>query len=273
MTALAIPFPNIDPVAITFGPLHLKWYGLSYMAGLLLGWLYIRRLVGDPQLWRHDKTPFGLEAVDDLLLYVAIGVILGGRIGHVLLYQPGHYLQHPQEILAVWNGGMAFHGGLLGTTLAMQIFARRNSVSMWSVMDLVAATVPIGLFFGRVANFINAEIIGSPSSVPWAIVFPGAGPEPRHPSMLYEAALEGLALFLILRWFTHRQGSLKSPGLTAGIFVIGYGAFRIFCEFFKITGENIIVEGAPLTMGMAYSLPMLLIGFYFVWRARSGKTA
>ena len=271
MTLLAIPFPQIDPVALQLGPVAIRWYGLAYAAGLILGWLYIRRLLSTTHLWKGDKAPMSADDVDELLLWVTAGVIIGGRLGHILFYQSGYYFSHPAEIFAIWKGGMSFHGGLLGTGLAMLLFARRHGVSVWPVMDLVSAAVPIGLFFGRIANFINAEIVGSPTQMPWGMIFPGWGSEPRHPAMLYEAALEGLALFLVLRVFTHSLQSLKSPGLTTGIFLVGYSIARIFCEIFKIVDYRLIVDGWPFTKGMVYSVPMLLIGIWFIMRARSAR--
>ncbi len=264
MSMLAIPFPAIDPVAIAVGPVAIKWYGLAYATGLLLGWIYIKRLLSTDRLWRGGKPPFAADIADDLFVWVALGVVLGGRLGHILLYEPGYYLSHPLEILKIWQGGMAFHGGLVGSIVAMWLFARRQGVDALSVMDLVAAAVPLGLFFGRTANFINAEIVGRVSDVPWAMVFPGAGPLPRHPVQLYEAALEGLVLFLVLRWLTHSRRSLMTPGLTGGAFLLGYGAFRIVCELFKEDYSG-LWGSSLLTSGMLYSLPMLIVGGLAMW--------
>jgi phosphatidylglycerol:prolipoprotein diacylglycerol transferase len=270
---LAIPYPAIDPIALQIGPVAVRWYGLAYVAGLLLGWLYLKRLVSTPRLWRDEKPPFSPELADDLFIWVAIGVIVGGRLGHVLLYEPGYYLSNPLQILYVWQGGMAFHGGMLGTILAMYLFARRQGVSALSVMDTVSAAVPIGLFFGRIANFINAEIVGSVTTVPWGIVFPGYGDQPRHPAMLYEAALEGAALFLILRYLIYRQRALATPGLIGAAFLAGYGGFRIVCEFFKYDEYRTIVSDGWLTTGMIYSIPMALFGLvaYLVLRPRTAS--
>ena len=170
----AIPFPNIDPVALQIGPVAIKWYGLAYSPGLLLGWLYIRRLLSEPQLWAADRPPFEVAKVDDLLLYITAGVVLGGRLGFVIFYEPSYYLANPQDIIAVWKGGMAFHGALVGCIIAIWAFAHRNSVNPWSTGDLVTAAVPIGLFFGRIANFINGELFGRPTRLPWGMVFPEA---------------------------------------------------------------------------------------------------
>lgn len=273
MHIMVIPYPAIDPVALQLGPLAIKWYGLAYMAGLLLGWLYIKRLVQQPELWRDRKAPFTVDLVDDLFLYVAIGVIVGGRLGNVLLYEPMYYMSNPLEVFKVWKGGMAFHGGLLGTVLAMWLFARRHNVTALSVMDLVAAAVPFGIFFGRIANFINAEVVGSPSNVPWAMVFPAYGPVPRHPSQLYEAALEGAAVFLILRWLTHTRLRLHHPGTVGAVFLISYGAARIFCEMFKIDEYRALLGSLPLTSGMAYSVPMIVAGLVALWMIKGKSRA
>lgn len=275
MTLLAIPFPEFDPVAVSIGPLAIKWYGLSYLAGLILGWMYIRRLLGTPRLWNNSVAPFGVSKVDDLLLYVTLGVVLGGRLGYVFLYEPSTYLANPLDILAVWKGGMSFHGAFIGSALAIWLFARRSGVSMLSTTDLCTAAVPIGLFFGRLANFINGELFGRVTDVPWAMVFPHAAalhptvePATRHPSQLYEAALEGLALFVILRLLTHSFGALKSPGLVTGVFLVGYAFARGFSEIFREPHAVHFFNIGPFTAGQVYCLPMLLLGLYFIWRAR-----
>jgi phosphatidylglycerol---prolipoprotein diacylglyceryl transferase len=271
-----IPFPGIDPVAIQLGPVAIKWYGLAYLAGLVLGWLYIKRLLSEPTLWANNKPPFEPAKVDDLLLYITAGVVLGGRLGFVIFYEPSYYLGHPQDIIAVWKGGMAFHGALVGCAVAIWAFAQRNGVSGWSTADLCTAAVPIGLFFGRLANFINGELYGRPSTVPWAMVFPEAAihfpeiePTPRHPSQLYEAALEGLALFLVLRLLTHHFGALKRPGLVSGTFLIGYALARSISEEFRQPHFAHAFNVGPLTAGIAYSIPMLLAGVALVYYART----
>ena len=280
MSLLAIPFPEIDPVALQIGPLAIKWYGLAYVAGLLLGWLYIRRLLVETRLWPNGEPPFAASRADDLLLFMTVGVVLGGRLGFVLLYEPGHYLTHPLDILAIWQGGMAFHGALLGCGLAIWLFAHWNKVSPFSAMDLTAAAVPIGLFFGRLANFVNGELYGRPTEVPWGMVFPytrllspGTEPAPRHPSQLYEAFFEGLVLFLLLRWLTHRRDALKSPGLTTGAFLMGYGIARSFSELFREPDPSHLFTVGLLTPGIVYSIPMILLGLWFIWMARTKAVA
>ncbi len=262
---MAIPFPQIDPVALQVGPIAIRWYGLAYAAGFLGGWYYISRLIKNPTLWSEVKPPPPATAIDSLIIYVVLGVVIGGRLGHVLFYEPSFYLQHPLEILQPWKGGMAFHGGLIGTIIAIWLFARIHHVAVWSVFDLAAAAVPIGIGLGRLANFINGEVVGSVSSVPWAMVFPNWGPEARHPAMLYEAVLEGAVLFGVLYWLIHNRFTLRWPGLTSGWFLLLYGAFRIFCELFKIADFRLVLPPAPITKGMVLSLPMLLLGLLLVY--------
>lgn len=267
MLPLAITYPNIDPVAFELGPFSVKWYGLAYMTGLLFGWWYIKRLVSEQRLWRRDTPPFGPLAVDDLLLAITLAVIIGGRLGQVLLYDPGHYLSHPLEILQVWRGGMAFHGALIASALAIWLFARWHKVDWRSVADLCCAAVPFGILLGRLANFINSEHWGRPSSVAWAMIFPNGGNFTRHPSQLYEAALEGLVLLVITRYLTHHVLALKRPGLVAGVWLVWYGLARAFVEVFR-EPENIhALNLGPFTAGQFYSVPMLLFGAWLIWRA------
>jgi phosphatidylglycerol:prolipoprotein diacylglycerol transferase len=271
----AIPFPNFDPVALQIGPVAIKWYGLAYLAGLLFGWLYIRRLLARHDLWADGRPPFTPAMVDDLLLYITAGVVLGGRLGFVLFYEPGYYLANPQDIIAVWKGGMSFHGALAGCAVAVAIFAHRNGVNGWSTADLCTASVPIGLFFGRIANFINGELFGRPTTAPWGMVFPEAQlhypavePTPRHPSQLYEAALEGLVLFLALRLLTHRYGALKRPGTITGAFLAGYALARSIAEVFREPHFAHALNVGPLTAGIVYSIPMLIAGLAILYLAR-----
>lgn len=275
---LALTYPHIDPVAFQIGPVAVKWYGLSYMAGLLLGWLYIRRLLATPHIWANGKAPFPVEMVDDLLMYMTLGVIIGGRLGSVLFYEPGYYVQHPLEILQVWKGGMAFHGALIGTGVAIWLFARAKGVSMWSSMDVCAAAVPIGLMFGRLANFINGELFGRPTTMPWGMVFPhvadvypqfaGIEPTTRHPSQLYESLSEGLLLFLVIRVLTHVLGGLKKPGLAVGTFLVGYAIARSTCEMFRQPDPLHAFTAGIFTPGITYSIPMLILGAWFIHMAR-----
>jgi len=280
--AAILPFPDIDPVAVSLGPISVHWYGLAYVAGILLGWFYAGRLVNNGKLWLNDTAPMTRQHLDDFILWVAFGIVLGGRIGYILFYDLGPVLANPVRAIEVWNGGMSFHGGLIGTTIAMILFARRNQIPAWSLFDTVAAVAPIGLFFGRIANFINGELWGRVSDVPWAMVFCSphviaahngvcpAGPDPRHPSQLYEAGIEGILLFLVLFILTRWALALKKPGTVSGIFVIGYAFSRIFVEFFRQPDEQLgyLLGTNWLTMGMVLSLPMVAIGLWAVIRAR-----
>ncbi|CAJ0850938.1 Phosphatidylglycerol--prolipoprotein diacylglyceryl transferase [freshwater sediment metagenome] len=259
MPFFVLPFPVVDPVAVHLGPFPIRWYALAYIAGFICAWIGMRMLVGADSLWRPGQSRPSREAVDDLIVYTAFGVIIGGRLGHVLIYDPGFYLAHPLEILQTWKGGMAFHGGLVGVIVGMALFARKYATPFLTVADICATVTPIGLFFGRLANFIKPEMWGRETDVPWAMVFPQAGDAPRHPSQLYEAGLEGIALLALLL-VVARAGGLKRPGLVTGLFGVGYGLARIFCEFFR--EPDPVQEALPngLTMGMALSAPLILIG-------------
>ena len=258
---LAIPFPNIDPVLVQLGPFAIRWYALAYITGIVGGWLLIRRLVRRPG-WTVDAT-----AIDDLVLYVTLGVILGGRIGYVLFYQSGWYLSHPLEILQVWRGGMSFHGGLVGVILALVLFARQNRLPLLEIADLAAAVAPLGLLLGRVANFINGELWGRPTDVPWAVVFPHAGPEPRHPSQLYEAVLEGLVLLAVTQALAWRPRRPEHAGRIGGAFLVGYALARVVVELFREPDAQLGFLLGGLTMGQLLSLPMLAGGLYLLARA------
>ena len=272
MPLLTLPFPDIKAVAFWLGPFPVKWYGLAYAAGLLLGWQYVRRMLQTARLWPGNKAPFDVEKADDLLIYIAAGVVLGGRLGYVIGYKPEVYLAHPLEIFSVWNGGMSFHGGFLGSVIAMLVFWRRNNCALLPVIDLVGAAVPIGLFFGRLANFINAELWGRPSNVRWAMIFPGteAGGVPRHPSQLYEATLEGLVLFAVGWWLIYKRDALKRPGLVAGVFTAGYGCARSISEWFREPDYAHWATSANglMTPGILYSLPLIAAGVLLVQHVR-----
>ncbi|WJH40395.1 prolipoprotein diacylglyceryl transferase [Aliirhizobium terrae] len=266
-----LPFPNIDPVAFSIGPLAIHWYGLAYVAGILLGWFYARKLIERPDLWKGDAAPMTKTHLDDFLVWIAAGIVLGGRTGYVLFYDFARMIESPIRIIEIWNGGMSFHGGLIGATLAMIFFAKKNSIPVWSMFDIVAAVVPIGLLFGRIANFINGELWGRLSTMPWAIVFPTGGLGARHPSQLYEAGLEGIVLLLVLALLIFRFKALRTPGIISGVFVIGYAFSRIFVEFFREPDAQLgyLLGTGWLTMGMVLSLPMVAIGVWAVIRAKT----
>ena len=301
-----ISFPELSPELFSvslFGmEFALRWYALAYIAGLLLGWRLIVALVRHSTLWPADTPPMKPAQVEELLTWVILGVVLGGRLGFVLFYRPGYYLANPAEILAVWQGGMSFHGGLLGVVIAVWLFTGRHAIPRLSAADALAVAAPPGLLFGRIANFINGELWGRPSEAPWAMKFPTmcAAPElqgctvagewfyygdelARHPSQLYEAALEGLVLGLLLLWMATRRGALKRPGLIAGTFFAGYGIARFIVEYFReadaqfVTPDNpigfVIGEGTVgVTMGQLLSLPMVLLGFALVAFALRGSS-
>jgi len=257
----AIPFPAIDPVIISFGPVAIRWYSLAYIAGLVLGWRLLRRLVQRP------PDVAGMEQVDDYLVWATLGVILGGRLGYVLFYNFEIYLSNPLAILAVWQGGMSFHGGLLGVICATILFCRRRGIDLWPFADRVACVAPIGLFFGRLANFINGELFGRVTDVSWAMVFPRGGPDPRHPSQIYEALGEGLVLFVVLMWLVRSEPLRRRPGYLTGVFLTGYGIARNGVEFFRQPDVHIGFLSFGSTTGQWLSVPLILAGLWLVLRS------
>ncbi|MGE0254291.1 MAG: prolipoprotein diacylglyceryl transferase [Alphaproteobacteria bacterium] len=258
-----LPFPAFDPVAIAIGPFAIRWYALAYIAGLLAGWWWAARLA------RLPGSAVPPAKLGDFLTWAIVGIIAGGRLGYVLFYQPSHFLAHPVEIVYLWQGGMSFHGGLAGIIAAIILFARANSIPVLALGDLVAAAGPIGLFLGRLANFVNGELFGRPTDVPWAIVFPNGGPEGRHPSQLYEAALEGVVLFAVLAVLMYRPWVRARPGIVAGGFVAGYGIARFIVEFFRQPDAFLGFLAFGATMGQLLSLPLIAIGAGFiVWGLR-----
>ena len=261
-----MPFPDFDPVLLQIGPFAIRWYALAYVAGILVGWRYVAGLIKNQALWGPRGAPATIPQVDDLILWITLGIILGGRLGHVFFYTPSLIFTDPLEVVKVWNGGMSFHGGALGVLIAVFIFTRVNQIDVLRLGDAITAAAPIGLFFGRIANFINGELWGRPTDVPWAFVFPHAGIMPRHPSQLYEAALEGLVLFLILRWATHGAKLLQRRGVVAGIFLLGYATFRTFIENFREPDNYLPNFPLGLTMGMMLSAPMFIGGAWLIWR-------
>lgn len=265
---MAIAFPDIDPIAIEIGPLAIRWYALAYIAGLLGGWWYARWLVRRPP---HAMKP---EQVDDFLVWATLGVVLGGRLGYVLFYKPAYFLANPADIIAVWQGGMSFHGGLLGVAAATVLFSRRHRLTLPAVGDVIAMVAPLGLFFGRIANFINGELFGRPApDFPYAVVFPHGGPVPRHPSQLYEAVLEGLLLFIVMHLLWRVPAVRQRPGTLVGVFLIGYGLARIVAEAFREPDAHLGYLWAGATMGQLLSIPMVLAGVAVVAVAGRRKAA
>jgi len=271
MPFLAIAFPVFDPIAIQIGPIAIRWYALAYISGIVLGWIYARALLKNEKLW-GGPAPISLTQLDDFILWVTVGIIVGGRTGYVLFYNLGFFIQHPAEIFELWKGGMSFHGGFLGCVAAVTLFARLNNISILSLGDITTAVGPIGLFLGRLANFINSELWGRTAdpSLPWAMVFPNGGPLPRHPSQLYEAALEGILLFTVLAVMI-RLGALKRPGLILGSFIAIYALARITGEMFREPDPQLGFLWGGLTMGMLLSVPMIIAGLMLVvlpWRCK-----
>lgn len=286
-----LQFPNINPYvpllgpyqfalgSWRIGPIGVRWYALAYIAGIVLGWRYCVRLVKTPALWGARQPTATPAQIDDLVLWLTLGVVVGGRLGSMLFYNTHVLFTHPLEMFKIWNGGMSFHGGLIGVTLAILLFARANKIDILRLGDLVAPCVPFGLFFGRIANFINGELWGRVTHAPWGMVFCNqtilnayghceAGTEPRHPSQLYEAALEGIVLFLILRFATHRWKWLQRQGALVGLFLFCYALFRILLENVRQPDEGMPNFPLGLTMGMILSIPMMLLGVWLIWRSR-----
>jgi phosphatidylglycerol:prolipoprotein diacylglycerol transferase len=267
-----LPFPAIDPVMFSIGPLAIRWYALAYIVGIIAGWLYARSIIASKPLW-GGQAPLTSVDFDDFIIWVTLGIILGGRVGYVLFYNFGHFTTHPLEILELWNGGMSFHGGFIGTGIAIVLFALRRGVPMLSLSDVVTAVAPIGLFLGRLANFINGELWGRPTDVWWAMVFPNGGPIPRHPSQLYEAALEGVLLFAVLTALVWMGGALKRPGLVTGAFATGYGVARIVCELFREPDVQLGFLWGGLTMGTLLCIPLILVGVVLLGHALTREPA
>ena len=282
-----MPFPEFDPVLIHLGPLPIRWYALAYVAGIVLGWWYASRLVKTPRVW-GGRSPVTPTQLDDLVLWIVLGIILGGRLGYALFYKPVMYAQlftgdtlgERFELFQLWTGGMSFHGGFLGVALAIILFARAQKIDMLRLGDLVAPVVPIGLGFGRIANFINGELWGRETTVPWAVRFCNdriqqmygfcpAGDAPRHPSQLYEAGLEGIVLFGLLSLAIWKGRLLAKPGYVTGLFLVGYGVCRALLENVREPDYGMPDFPLGLTMGMMLSIPMILVGLWLIWRARS----
>jgi phosphatidylglycerol---prolipoprotein diacylglyceryl transferase len=265
-----LPFPPVDPVLFQVGPFAVRWYALAYIAGLLFASWYMKRLVSNARLWGSVKPSMTVPQVDDFFLWSVLGVVAGGRLGYVLFYKPLHYLTHPWEIPMMWDGGMSFHGGFLGVVAVCYLYGRRIGTGLDRMLDLGAASVPVGLGLGRLANFINSELWGRPTDVPWAFVFPVDPMQlPRHPSQLYEAVLEGLLLFIAVRIATHRHGALQHAGRASGIFALGYGLSRILVEFFREPDPFLGYFAGFITMGMILSVPLCLVGIWLLLRSRA----
>jgi phosphatidylglycerol:prolipoprotein diacylglycerol transferase len=256
-----LPFPDIDPVIVKLGPLAVSWYSLSYVTGILIGWAYATKLVKTNRLGISPKN------IEDFIAWVIIGIILGGRFGYVLIYDPAKYFASPIEILKTYEGGMSFHGGILGYIFVAYVFSKKYHISFIALTDISAVVTPIAIALGRTANFINSELYGRVTDVPWAVIFPGSDLQPRHPSQLYEAALEGVVLFFIL-FYAAKHKALGKRGLTSGLFLIFYSIFRSIVELFREPDVHIGFIKYGLTMGQLLCVPMLLLGIYLILQAR-----
>lgn len=256
-----LEYPVIDPVALQIGPVLIRWYSLAYIVGIVGGWLLIGRM-------NKRSAVLKKEQYDALMTYGILGIILGGRLGYVLFYNLPHFIQHPSEILMVWQGGMSFHGGMLGTIFAILLFSRIHKVEFFKLMDMMAAVAPIGILLGRLANFVNGELFGRVTDSPFGMVFPHGGPEPRYPSQLFEAATEGLLLFIVLTVLFWVCNSWKKPGLICGAFLLVYGLGRIFSEHFREPDVQIGYFAGGITMGQILSIPMIIYGLYLIFNAK-----
>ena len=253
---------GVGPTALDLGFFQLRWYSLAYLAGIVLGWWYLLKLLAQP------GAPMARRHADDLVFYATLGIILGGRLGYVLFYRPEFYFRNPVDIVRLWDGGMSFHGGVIGVSLAILWLARRNGLNWLRIHDYVACCVPFGLFLGRLANFANGELWGRVSDVPWAMVFPHAGPEPRHPSQLYQAVLEGICLFVLLQVLVRIPAVRARPGTLSGVFLAGYGVARLVGEVFRQPDAHLGFLAGGITMGQLLSLPMVAVGAWLILRAR-----
>lgn len=259
-----MPFPNIDPVAFHLGPIAIHWYGIAYVVGILGWWRYT--------LWLSDKYPqITRKDIDDFIVWAVFGVVLGGRLGYVLFYKPEYYLSHPLEILQTWHGGMSFHGGLLGVIVAIALFTRQRGLTFLQFADVGACGVPIGLFFGRIANFLNSELYGRVTDFEYGVIFPNGGPLPRHASQLYEAFLEGAILFVVMTYFAMKTDCGKKRGFLTGLFLAGYGLARIAAEFFREPDAFLGYFAGGITMGQILSLPALAFGLLLMIRAKKAS--
>ncbi len=288
MLYAGLPFPDISPILVEiplgFATLPIRWYSLAYIVGIFIGYAILRRAIARPTLWADDTAPVTRDQLESLLTWMILGIVLGGRIGHILFYSQGAYLDDPLGALRIWEGGMAFHGGFLGVVIFGLLFCRYHKVNVTKLADGLALATPFGLMLGRIANFINAELWGRPTDVPWGVIFPGQAAQTcvdvvgvcaRHPSQLYQAGLEGLTLALVLLYLAFRKGWLRTPGAICGTFIAGYGLSRFFVEYFRQADAQFITPDNPLgsvflgmSMGQILSLPMIAVGLLILIIAR-----
>lgn len=264
---MALEFPNIDPVALSLGPLQIHWYALAYVVGFIAAWrlaVRICRLDGNPDARPNEND------IDDYISWAILGVLLGGRLGYVLFYNLPVYMDNPSEALKVWHGGMSFHGGVIGVVISLMLFSKMKKVPFWRLADTAAAVTPIGFFLGRLANFVNGELYGRPTDAPWGIIFPRGGEDPRHPSQLYEAATEGILLFILLFTLIHIKSVRARAGTISALFMLGYGLSRFGCEFFREPDIQLGFILEQVTMGQILCIPMVIAGVVFYWMAGRG---
>ena len=262
MSLLTIPYPYIDPIIFQIGPLAIRWYSLAYIGGLVFAWRYMLHLS------KYFQDVASHDDIDDFLIWGTLGVVIGGRFGYIFFYNFDYFLINPIEMLQVWKGGMSFHGGILGVVISGLIFARQRGISILRFADIIACATPVGLFLGRLANFVNGELFGRISDVPWAMVFPQGGPNPRHPSQIYEAILEGFVLFIVLFILSKKESIRNRPGILMGVFFLGYALARFFVELFRQPDAHIGLLAAGLTMGQWLSVPMIIGGLYFIMTSK-----
>ena len=263
MYNLTIILPTFDPIAIDLGIIKIYWYGISYLLGIILGWLYLRYFLIKKPANKDNKFTINIS---DTVPWIVIGILIGGRIGYVIFYNYNYFIENPIEIIRIWNGGMSFHGGLIGASISLYLFSLRYKKKYLYLMDLIAIAAPIGIFFGRIANFINGELVGKVTNLPWGMVYGNHDYLPRHPSQIYEALMEGVLIFIILGYLSHKTNIIERSGQLSAVFLISYGVFRIIAEFFRQPDEHIgYIIQSPVTLGMLISLPLVLLGIY-LWR-------
>ncbi|HHB83457.1 MAG TPA: prolipoprotein diacylglyceryl transferase [Devosia sp.] len=270
-----MPFPDIDPIAFSLGPLVVRWYSLGYLFGIVLGIIYGRSLLKRTSLWHNNKAPFTPDQFIDFGMWAVLGAIIGGRLGYVVFYDPLYFMANPLHIFQTWLGGMSFHGGLIGVVVAMYFFGRHKKANFLSSLDLLAAVSTIGIFLVRITNFINGELYGRPTDLPWGVIFPSTNGVPHHPTQLYEAMLEGLLLFIIIRFVTHMRFGLRKPGLAAGIFGVGYALSRLLVEQVRLPDAHIgyLFNTDWVTQGMMLTLPILALGIVLIAKATKTPNA
>ena len=255
---------SLDPVLIDLGFFQIRWYSIAYILGIILGWLYANKIIKSTEKNKYNFVQISTQQFDSLIVYLVIGIIIGGRLGYVIFYNLEYYSQNFFEIIKLWQGGMSFHGGLLGVVISIIIFSKKNKISFFKIADIVSCVAPIGIFFGRIANFINGELYGKISSLPWSVIFPSAGNSPRHPSQIYEALLEGIVLYLIINYFALKKDLIYKPGFISSLFLIIYSILRIFSEIFREPDSHLGLLFNYFSMGTLLSLLTIIFGLFII---------